>query len=91
MPHFIGILCPYHKKATAVNGPNSKKAKNLGIFGRAVRKGICAASVLFVPIQQINKNSDLVLVPEMKPKWFKDILITAVLGGVFCCECKHMF
>lgn len=72
--------------------PNTKRAKNRGIFGRAISKGNCAASGLFVPIQQINKNSDLVFVPEMKPKWFKDILITAVLSGVFCCKkCKQMF
>lgn len=66
--------------------PNTKKAKNLGIFGRAIRKGNCSASGPFVPIQQINKDAGLVLVPEMKSKWFKDSLITAVLGGVFCCK-----
>jgi len=80
------------RKATAVNGPAKlKKAKNPGIFGRATRKGNCAASGPLVPIQQINKNSGLVLVPEMESKWFKNILITAVLGGVFGCKkCKHM-
>lgn len=42
------------QKNLAVNGPNTKKAKNLGIFDRPIRKGNGAASGPFVPVQQIN-------------------------------------
>lgn len=50
------------------------------MFGRAVSKGNSAA--LGSLYQRINRNLDLVLVIEMEPKWFKDVLITVLLGGV---------
>lgn len=50
------------------------------MFGRAVSKGNSAA--LGPLYQRINRNLDLVLVIEMEPKWFKDVLITVLLGGV---------
>lgn len=51
------------------------------MFVRGIRKGIFAASGSFVPTQQINKNTNVV--PEMKPKFLKDILRTAVLVVYF--------
>lgn len=75
------MFCPYDKNVTAADGGNTKKAENMRIFVRAIRKGICAASGSFVPTQQINKNTNVV--PEIKPKLLKDVLRTAVLVVYF--------
>ena len=75
-------VCQYHRKedGSLLRLRNAKEAKHLDMFGRAVSKGNSAA--LGPLYQWINRNLDLVLVIQMEPKWFKDVLITVLLGGV---------
>lgn len=75
--------CVSSTERKMAGSPDAKEAKHLDMFSRAIRKGNCA-NCLGPPYQQINRNLALALVIEMEPKWFKDALITVLLGGVFC-------